>query len=143
LKEEPLVATPADEFQSMYSPDGKEIAYFEERTTLKVFNLASKQSRTILPEGNNYSYVDGDQWFDWSPDGKWLVFNYLPPNHWLTEVALASADGKGPIHNLTQSGYEEGFPHFMAGGKMVVYDSWRDGLKSHSLSGEPRGFRPV
>jgi Tol biopolymer transport system component/C-terminal processing protease CtpA/Prc len=135
LKEEPLVATTADEFQSAFSPDGKEIAYYEERTTLKVFNLASKSSRTVLPAGINYSYSDGDQWFDWSPDSKWLPFNYLQPNHWMDEVAIAPADGKGPIRNLTQSGYDEGTPRFMAGGKMIVYNSWRDGMKTHGSWG--------
>ena len=135
LKEEPLLATPADEFQSAYSPDGKEIAYFEERTTLKVFNIASKASRTILPAGTNYSYSDGDQWFDWSPDGKWLTFNYLQPNHWMDEIAVAPADGKGPIRNITQNGYDEGMPRWMAGGKMIVYNSWRDGMKTHGSWG--------
>lgn len=33
LKEEALLATPAEEFQATYSPDGKEVAYLEERTT--------------------------------------------------------------------------------------------------------------
>jgi len=135
LKEEALVSTAADEFQSLYSPDGKEIAYYEERTTLKVLNLASKASRTILPAGTNYSYSDGDQFFDWSPDGKWLLFNFLQPNHWMDEIALASSDGKGIIHNITQNGYDESTPRWMAGGKMIVYQSWRDGMKSHGSWG--------
>lgn len=134
LKEEALVATPADEFQANYSPDGKEIAYYEERTTLKVYNLATKTSRTILAD-QNYSYADGDQWFDWSPDSKWLIFNFLQPNHWMDEIGLASADGKGPIHNLTQNGYDEGNGKWLAGGKMIVYQSWRDGMKSHGSWG--------
>ncbi len=135
LKEEALAAGPADEFQSAYSPDGKEIAYLEERTSIKVMNLASKASRTILPPGTNYSYSDGDQWFDWSPDGKWIIFNYLQPNHWLDEIGMAPADGKGPISNLSQSGYDDYMPRFMAGGKMIVYQSWRDGMKSHGSWG--------
>ena len=51
LKEEPVVATAAEEFQPAFSPDGKEIAYLENRSTLKVVNLASKQSRTVLAAG--------------------------------------------------------------------------------------------
>ena len=61
LKEEPVVATAAEEFQPEFSPDGKEIAYLENRVVLKVVNLASKQTRTILPAEYNYSYADGDQ----------------------------------------------------------------------------------
>jgi len=48
LKQETVVATPAEEFQPSFSPDGKEVAYLENRVTLKVINLATKQSRTIL-----------------------------------------------------------------------------------------------
>ncbi len=42
LNEEPVIATEKEEFQPMLSPDGKEIAYLEERNTLKVFNLEKK-----------------------------------------------------------------------------------------------------
>ena len=77
LKEEALLTTPAEEFQPAYSPDGKEVAYLEERTTLKVLNLASKQTRTIVPGNRNYSYSDGDQWYEWSPDSKWFTINFL------------------------------------------------------------------
>ncbi len=55
LKEEPVIATKAEEYQPRYSPDGKEIAYMENRNMLKIYNLATKKSRTVLPEGHNYS----------------------------------------------------------------------------------------
>ena len=70
LKETPLVATPAEEFQPEFSPDGKEVAYLENRVVLRVLNLATKQTRTVLPAELNYSYADGDQEYSWSPDGK-------------------------------------------------------------------------
>src|SRR4029078_177877 len=38
LTEEPVVATPAEEFQPAFSPDGKSIAYLENRNTLKVYD---------------------------------------------------------------------------------------------------------
>ncbi len=75
LKEEPLIATEAEEFQPVVSPDGKEIAYLEERNIIKVYNIAAKKSRTIVPKGINFSYADGDQSFKWSPDSKWIAFN--------------------------------------------------------------------
>jgi Tol biopolymer transport system component len=61
LKTDTVVATDAEEFQPAFSPDGKEVAYLENRVTLKVVSLASKQSRTILAADRNYSYADGDQ----------------------------------------------------------------------------------
>jgi len=60
LKEEPLIATEKQEFKPIFSPDGKELAYVEDRNILKVYNIASKKSRTILPEGHNFSYSDND-----------------------------------------------------------------------------------
>jgi len=78
LKEEVVIATPEEEFQPAFSPDGKEVAYLENRTTLKVVNLATKQTRTILPGNLNYSYSDGDQWYQWSPDGgREMVFGTI------------------------------------------------------------------
>jgi tricorn protease len=59
IKEEPLIATGADEFQPEISPDGEELAYLDERTVIKVFNLKSKKSRIVLEKGVNYSYQDG------------------------------------------------------------------------------------
>src|SRR4029079_6687499 len=73
LNTEAVVETDKDEFQPQISPDGKEIAYLEERNILKVFNLDKKVSRTIIPEGQNFSYADGDQAFTWSPNSKWIA----------------------------------------------------------------------
>lgn len=44
VREEPLVATETEEFQPEVSPDGKEIAYLEERNVVKVYNIASKKA---------------------------------------------------------------------------------------------------
>ena len=71
LKEKPIVLTNRETFQPAYSPDGKEIAFLEERTTLKVINTETGDIRKILDGQYNYSYADGDQWYQWSPDGKW------------------------------------------------------------------------
>ncbi len=80
FEEQPVVVTEFETFQPHFSPDGKEVAYLEERTTLKVLNLASGESRTILPGDANYSYIDGDQWYEWSPDGQWFLVEYLEPD---------------------------------------------------------------
>ena len=111
LKTEPLVATEAEEFQPEYSPDGKEVAYLENRVVLKVIDLASKKTRTIMPANVNYSYADGDQYYQWSPDSKWFLVNdAFPERIFSPEVGLVSADGKGEIINLTLSGYDDYIP---------------------------------
>jgi C-terminal processing protease CtpA/Prc len=135
LKEEPVMATAAEEFQPIFSPDGKEVAYLEERTTLKVVNLASKVSRTIMPGSKSYSYSDGDQYYAWSPDGKWFLVDFLQENHWIGEVGLVSASGNSEVINLTKSGYEDGGGKWMMNGKMMIWFSDRDGMKNHGSWG--------
>jgi len=135
LKEEALLATPAEEFQCAYSPDGKEVAYLEERTTLKVLNLATKQTRTVMPGNKNYSYADGDQWYEWSPDSKWFVVNFLNDDQWIGQVGLVKATGTDPIINLIRSGYGGYVPRWAMEGKAIVYMSARNGMKSHASWG--------
>jgi tricorn protease len=135
LKEEPVIATDKEEFQPAFSPDGKEVAYLEERTTLKVVNLATKASRLIMPGNKNYSYSDGDQHYAWSPDGKWFLVDFNMENHWIGEAGLVSAAGNSEVINLTKSGYEDGFAKWMMGGKMMIWFSDRDGMKNHGSWG--------
>jgi len=134
LEETPVVATSAEEFQPAYSPDGKEVAYLEERTTLKVINLDSKEVREVMSGDKNYSYSDGDQHYEWSPDGKWFLVNFYQPKSWISQAGLVSAQG-GEITDLTQSGYTDAAPRWMMDGKMMMWFSDRDGYKSHGSWG--------
>ncbi len=135
VKEEPLIATEADEFQPEVSPDGKEIAYLEERNVLKVYNLSSKKTRTIVPQGVNFSYADGDQYYTWSPDGKWLAFNSNEGRWGASEVAVMKADGSGERKNLTQSGFSDGNAQWAFGGKALLWTTDRDGKKPLAYQG--------
>ena len=144
LKEEAVVATAAEEFQPAFSPDGKEIAYLENRQTLKVYNVASKQSRTVLPGDLNYSYSDGDQYYSWSADSKWLLVQFAPAERMVApEVGIVAADGASPVRNLTQSGYEDATPKWALDGKMMIWATTRDGALSQgggALSGDVYGM---
>jgi tricorn protease len=135
VKEEPVIATDADEFQPVVSPDGKEIAYLEERNVLKVYNLVSKKSRTIVPKSVNFSYSDGDQYYTWSPDGKWIAFNSSEGRWGASEVALTKADGSGERRNLTQSGFFDGAAQWAFGGKTLLWLTDRDGKKPLAYQG--------
>ncbi len=144
LKEEPVVATPAEEYQPAFSPDGKEVAYLENRQILKVIDLATKQSRTVLPGDKNYSYSDGDQYYQWSPDSKWFLVRYgLPDRIQVPEVGLVAADGKSAVRDLTQSGYNDTLPKWSMDGKMMIWGSNRDGALEQgggSVSGDVYGM---
>ena len=128
LDTDTVVATDAEEFQPRFSPDGKEIAYLENRTAIRVVNLKSKKTRLVLGPEYNYSYADGDQWFAWSPDSKWLLAQFGPLERVMTlEVGLVSADGKGEITNLTLSGYDDLMPKWVLDGKAMIWGTNRDG----------------
>lgn len=135
LKEEVVLASDKETFQASYSPDGKEVAFLEERTALKVINLKSKAVREIVAMDKNYSYSDGDQHYSWSPDSKWFLINFLQDNQWISQAGLVSAEGGKEIVNISKSGYGQYGPQWMMEGKMALTVSSRDGMKNHASWG--------
>ncbi|WP_214071411.1 S41 family peptidase [Mucilaginibacter sp. dw_454] len=139
LTTEPVIATDKDEFQAIPSPDGKKIAYLEERNVIKVFDIANKKTVDILPEGVNYSYADGDQNFVWSADSKYILAQSSEANALgSSEVVLIKADGSKGRVNLTQSGFDDGNPQFGMNDKMMYWTSDKQGMKnlSHGAQGD-------
>jgi Tol biopolymer transport system component/C-terminal processing protease CtpA/Prc len=133
----PVIASGKDEFQGVYSPDGKKIAYLEERNILKTYDLATKATNTLIPEGVNYSYADGDQYFSWSPDGKWLLAQSGEGGGWQSrEVVLLRDDASGKRTNLTWSGFDDLRPQWGIDGKMMYWMSNKNGLKNLSRGGQ-------
>ena len=134
LQEEVLVSSDVDNYQPLISPDGKKLAYIEGRRTLKVLDLAAKTSVTLMTPEQLFTMGDGDQYFTWSPDSKWLLAEFNPTMS-NGEVVLLDATGKKAMENLTQSGYGDSRPKWVNGGKQLIWFSNRDGLKSFATSG--------
>ena len=136
IKEEKLTNSAIASFQPQFSPDGKEIAFLEDRTTIRVLNLKSKDVRTVMDGKFEYSYSDGDQWYQWSPDSKWILTNYIGIGGWNNQdVALVNASGNGEIHNLTESGYTDTNAKWVLDGKAMMWYSDRAGYRSHGSWG--------
>ncbi len=135
LKEEPLIATGNEEFLPKYSPDGKEVAYLENRNVLKVYNLASKQSRTIIPAGHNYSYADGDIDYNWSPDGKYILADDEYFGFGGSHAAILKADGSGTALHPINSGFGEDNPKWALNGRLMTWINNREGRRSLAFQG--------
>ena len=136
IKEEKITNSNVTSFQPQYSPNGKEVAFLEDRSTIRVINLATKQARTVMDGKFEYSYSDGDQWYQWSPDSHWILSNYIGIGGWNNkDVALINASGNGEIHNLTQSGYNDSGAKWVLDGKAMIWESDRAGYRSHGSWG--------
>lgn len=135
ISESPVVETSGETFQAMYSPDDKEVAFLESRTTLRVKNLASGEIRTVLPGDMNYSYSDGDQYYTWSPDSKWLLVQFFDNDRWNGQIGLVDASGKEKPMDLTESGYGNSMPKFGMKGEVIYWESDKEGYRNHASWG--------
>lgn len=139
IREKRLTDGVTTSFQPLYSPDGKKVAYLQNREAICIIDLKSGKSRVAMDAKYNYSYSDGDQYFTWSPDSKWLLADYMGNGGWNNvDVALIDADGKDEPVNLTQSGYTDSHARWVMGGKAMIFASDRAGYRSHGSWGSHR-----
>ena len=117
-----------------YSPDGKKIAFIEDRIKLKVVDLKTMKV-TQVTDGSKWYDQDGGFDFEWSPDGKWFVLSYIANRRDpYTDQGIVSAEG-GEIHPITQSGYMSESPRWVMDGKAILFQSERYGMRSHASWG--------
>jgi len=133
IKEEKVIDNNNDNYQPKISPDGKEIAFIENRRSLKIYNIESKQIREILGPDELFYMRDGDQRFSWSPDSQWLLTQYSP-NLGIAEIVLIDVNGKQPMVNLTESGFGDYSAKWVNDGKQILWFSDRHGLRGHATS---------
>ena len=143
IEERAITKDEAENFYPKYSPDGKELAFLSDRTTIKIMNLDKMKSRVALDGKHNYSYSDGDQYFAWSPDSKWIVCEFFEFDRWSTDIGLIDVVGKSAPINLTQSGYENGKPKFAMEGQMVYFSTNKYGYRSHGSWGAQEDVEAV
>jgi tricorn protease len=123
-----LVGGEGDAFQPVVSPDGTRIVYRQDRTTLRVFDRASRSSVQVLGKEAVYSYTDDDLNYAWSPDGRWLVTR--TGFEGTAEIELVDAAGKEPRRNLSRSGFMDLRPRVSADGRAVLWLSDRAALRT-------------
>lgn len=117
-----------------YSPDGKKLAFIEDRIKLKVVDLKTKKV-TQVTDGSKWYSQSGQFDYEWSPDGKWFVLSYIANRRDpYTDQGIVSAAG-GEIHPITQSGYMSGGSRWVMDGKAILFESERYGMRSHASWG--------
>lgn len=133
--EEELVTSEKETcFQPDVSPDGKWIAFLRDRTELVIKSTKDGKEKSLLKDVN-YSYQDGDQSFEWSPDSKYLLTLYQADGGWNnSDVALIDIE-TGEITNLTQSGYSDGNFKWSLKGYAMTWESDKNGYRSHGSWG--------
>ncbi|MBX9929141.1 MAG: PDZ domain-containing protein [Gemmatimonadaceae bacterium] len=134
VRESPVIVNDRINYQPTYSPNGKELAWIEGLNTLKVMDVATKQSRTLLDVATIFATTPNHH-FRWSPDGKWMLFDLSTPGLAPSEVGLVATDGKSAPINLTRSGFNDGGAEWILGGNAMIWASNRDGLRSVAQTG--------
>ncbi len=116
------------------SPDGKQLAFIEDRNKLMVMDLATKKVRRLTDGSTHYHRNHG---FDvqWSPDNKWLALEYNNPAHdAYPDIAIINvADGK--MYQITESGYADGNPRWVLDGNALLFETERYGMRNHGSWG--------
>ena len=136
IKEEPLLpSTTIERSHPQFSPDGKELAFIEDRNCLMVFNLETKKLRRIT-DGSTWYSTGGGFDYTWSPDGNWFTLEFTGNKHDpYSDIGLVSAQGNSEIINLTNSGYNSGSPCFVLDGNAILFVTERYGMRAHASWG--------
>lgn len=130
-----LPSTTVERAYPQFSPDGKELAFIEDRIRLMVINLETKKVRQIT-DGSTWYSTGGGFDYAWSPDSKWFTLEFTGNKHDpYSDIGLVSAQGNSPIVNLTNSGYSSGSPRFALDGNAILFTTERYGMRAHASWG--------
>lgn len=125
-----------------YSPDGKELAFIEDRNRLMVLDLKTKKVRQVT-DGSTWYNTGGGFDYEWSPDGKWFTLEFIGNRHDpYSDIGIVSAQG-GTIINLTNSGYISGSPRWVLDGNAILFQTERYGMRAHASWGSQQDVMMV
>ena len=135
IKEEILLpSTTVERTRPCLSPDGKKLAFIEDRFSLKVLDLKTKQV-TQVTDGSTWYETNGEFNYSWSPDGKWFALEFIGNQRDpYADIGIVPATG-GTITNITGSAYISEDPRWVMEGNAIMFRSNRYGMRSHASWG--------
>ena len=104
---------PVVEYGLTVSPDGKHLGYLRERGDFWITDLDGKEPRQIFASWNSPDY-------DWSPDGKWLVYA-VDDASFNRDIYILPLDGTREPHNLSRHPDNDAAPVWSPDGKMIAF----------------------
>jgi Tol biopolymer transport system component len=115
---------PTNDGNPVWSPDGRQIAFFSSRTAQPTFYLkpaSGAAPETLLFESKSEKYT-----CDWSPDGRFLLYTNRQPdgNNHLWALPMTGERKPFPV---TQTVFNEGEGRFSPDGRLIAYTSNESG----------------
>lgn len=104
-------------WEPSWSPDGKFIAFVDNKVYLKILDVASGTIQTIDYGGINIER--GNMGLEWSPDSKWLAYHKTGPNMFRRiYVWSATSNETKPVTNPLADSFS---PSWDGGGKYLYF----------------------
>jgi Tol biopolymer transport system component/C-terminal processing protease CtpA/Prc len=118
----------------MISPDGKQMAFVQDRNKLMTMDLKTKTVRQ-LTDGSMNPTRTGDVEYSWSPDSKWILLLIDEKQHYpYDDVAILNV-ASGKITNLTNSGYTTQNARWALDGNAIMFATEEYGMRNHASWG--------
>ena len=116
------------EFDAVYSPDGKRIAYSYDKSSP---NQGDIDVNTCLADGTDIKTVAGtegklshEEWPSWSPDGQWIAYSSTKDDN--QEIYIVKSDGSEK-KRLTTEVAIDAHPAWSPDGKKIAFSTSRWG----------------
>jgi Tol biopolymer transport system component/DNA-binding winged helix-turn-helix (wHTH) protein len=123
VSEEKVLASTAENDALQLSPDEQQIVFQSDRSgPLQIWksgvNGSDPMQMTFFDEG----YPGTPRW---SPDGKWIVFDYHTLKHH-SQINMIDSEGRN-LHAVTSGDYESAVPSYSRDGRAIYFASNRTG----------------